>query len=162
KSDNYQAQQKRGNYLDVAIFEEKLIKEKHVYFDRFPSQTISDAPLAINPLNSDISPSPLDKSGFDQIQKIVNLANKNNISTLNVNITMSISPDLNNTTFQSNLRNEFGKTFGFNGTINLNVTAKAGEVGAVSISSPGSTVRKEKEVQKIARVQTGVKSEFKP
>lgn len=162
KTDKYQAQQKIGDYTDVPILEDRVIKAKEDYFDRFPSKTISDAPLAINPINGEINASPIDRTGYNQIQNLINLAKANDISSLNVNITMSITPNLNTQTFQNNLKSEFSKTFGYKGVINLNVNAQIGETGSVSISSPGGKIRKEKEVQRIERVQTGVKTEFKP
>jgi len=163
---NLNSVQNIGRFQLVPIFQTQTVQQPVVTRVPFPTQRVGNNPLAIVPGTGQVMQNPANNAGFAQVRQLFQLAQQNNLTSLNVNIQMPLgsTSTLNINALQNNIASNLQSTFGFTGNINVNVTpVQPGPgQGGVTISSPGGLVN-QVQIQNVQQqVQVGTQNQLNP
>jgi hypothetical protein len=152
----------RGTWTQIPVFQTVAVPAIQTIITPFPSTTVGNVPLAINPLNGAVAPNPTNSAGFNQVRQLFTLARQSNINNINITIGMSIGNNINIGNLRSQIANNLSSTFNYGGRINVNLSPVGSNQGTVNISSPGGVVRRQVPVITQRRVQTGTTNVLNP
>ena len=151
-----------GTWNSVPTFTTQTVTTPVTTTVPFPSTTVGGTPLAIAPLAGTVQPNPTNRPGFNAIRGLFATATAGGVSSVNVNIQMSVGAGISVPNLQRNLANNIASTFGYSGTVNVNVTPVGSGAGNVTVSSPGRTMTVTRLQTRQIRVQTGTQNVLTP